>query len=481
MIAPDGNIQTIAGTGFVGFAGDGGPAISGTLSGPSFILPDAPGNLWIADTNHHRVRKISPDGIIRTIAGNGKVGYAGDGGPASAAEFIIPTSLALDASGNLYIADPAANTIRRVDQTGTITTFAGTPGLSGYQGDGGPASSALLHSPFGVAVDADGSVLIADSGNGVTRRVTPDGIISSIQSVGSNPIYGFGPAEALVPDGTGGIYLGITSYGQGSIAYEYPGANPLPPLAPFVPWIGIENAGAFLLDLLDGAVAPGMLATIYGNQLGPATGVTASLGANGGIADKLAGVQVFFGDSAAPVLYAQAGQINVVVPFEVEGLSTVQVHTEYSGLSSNTNTLTVVPAFPELFTQNYGNLIGLNQDGTVNSGSNPAPVGSVISVFGTGGGQTDPPEMDGTLASGPLARLKLPVQAQIEYDNGNGYSTIAAPVLYAGAAPGLLAGVFQVNVQIPPIVPPAISQTRLTISIGGASSVGAYIVIANEN
>jgi uncharacterized protein (TIGR03437 family) len=459
MVNRSGNIRTIAGNGMPAFSGDGGPAASASLSGPNFVSVDGSGNLFIADTGNHRIRKITSDGTIHTIAGNGTVGFTGDGGPATGAELSTPRSLALDANGNLYIADNPVHTVRKVSPSGIITTFAGTPGQLGYAGDGGPANRALLNLPFGVAVDGAGNVLIADTANGTIRKVTPSGIISSIFTSSRGTIL------AVAPDPSGNV-LFASSLLTGNVVYAYTGANPLPRFAPSVPWIKIQNAAG----AQGGAVAPGMIASIYGGNLGPHQGVSAGLDSSGKFGNSLAGVQVFFNGIAAPVIYAQESQVNLVVPFEVAGMSTVDIHVEYNGVGSNTNTLPVTQTFPGLFA-------ALNQNGTPNS-DEPAPQGSVLQVFATGGGQTNPPEVDGVPVTGPLPVQLAQARAKIQYLTGSQVLEVPAPVLYAGPAPTLVAGVLQVNVKIPsmPGLSLATTQPILTIYVGGAAaSLGVQI------
>ena len=156
-------ITSYVGTGLAGFGGDGGQAAQARLSHPTGVAVDAKGNLYIADSGNNRVRRVDAStGVITTYAGNGRTGLSGDGGPASAAELNNPTGLAFDADGNLFIADHDNDLIRRVDgKTGEITTVAGG-GTSGAIGDGGPATSATLTGPYAVAVDADGNLCIAD-------------------------------------------------------------------------------------------------------------------------------------------------------------------------------------------------------------------------------------------------------------------------------------------------------------------------------
>ena len=183
-----GIITTIAGTGNSGFSGDGGPASSAELSGPSTLALDASGNIYIADNGNQRVRKITTDGIISTIAGSGAVGYGGDGGNAINAKFINPVGVALDKFGNIYITDQGNNRIRKINESGIITTYAGN-GEEGYLGDGAMATDAKLGLPTGIAIDANGNVFFSDVLNSCVRKINPSGIISTIagnDSIGYN-------------------------------------------------------------------------------------------------------------------------------------------------------------------------------------------------------------------------------------------------------------------------------------------------------
>jgi len=185
-------INTIAGssTGASGFTGDGGPATAATLNQPSGIAVDSSGNIYIADTNNFRVRMISPTGVITTVAGNGQQGFGGDGGPATAASLTQPIGIAVDSSGNLYIADALGSVLRKVSG-GIISTIAGKYGLGQDYGDGGLATSALLFSPSGVAVDSSGNVFIADTSDNLIRKITASsGNISVV--VGNSTTPGFG-------------------------------------------------------------------------------------------------------------------------------------------------------------------------------------------------------------------------------------------------------------------------------------------------
>ena len=184
-ITPDGVIRRYAGTGQPVLVsgtetdvGDGGPAIAAAIS-PRAIAADAAGNVFFTDQQHHRVRKISPAGTISTIAGNGMYGFSGDGGPATAAALLDLQGIAVDAAGNVYIS--AGHAIRRISSsTGTISRIAGSHLASGFSGDGGAATAALLDDPKGLVVDATGNVVVADSGNGRVRRIGPGGVITTV-------------------------------------------------------------------------------------------------------------------------------------------------------------------------------------------------------------------------------------------------------------------------------------------------------------
>jgi sugar lactone lactonase YvrE len=177
-------IQTVAGSGNVGFCGDGLRADGSCLYNPTGITVDGKGNLYLVDQGNQRVRRISPEGVMSTLAGNGKDGFSGEGGSAAAASLRYPSEVAVDASGNVYVSDQLNNRIRRVDAaSGLITTVAGSQ-FEGHSGDGGPATAARLSGPAGLAVDAGGNLLVADYRNNRIRRVSADGIISTIAGTG---------------------------------------------------------------------------------------------------------------------------------------------------------------------------------------------------------------------------------------------------------------------------------------------------------
>jgi sugar lactone lactonase YvrE len=190
-VTPAGIISTVAGNGSKGYSGDGGPAISAKFSSPRDISVDSGGNLFIADGENRRIRKVSSSGIITTVAGNGSLGYSGDGGPATSAKLYQPWGLSIDSANNLFIADTGSNCIRKVDSSGIITTIAGNT-TWGYGGDGGPATSAQLKNPYGIAVDSAGNLFIADYNNNCIRKVDSSGIITTVAGNGSAGYSGDG-------------------------------------------------------------------------------------------------------------------------------------------------------------------------------------------------------------------------------------------------------------------------------------------------
>jgi trimeric autotransporter adhesin len=229
----------VAGSGSLGSSGDGGQATSASLNYPRGVAVDASGNIYIADTYNNRIRMVTKStGIISTVAGDGTQEYKGDGGPATSAILYYPASIAVDALGNIYIADSSNYRIRMVTKsTGIISTVAGS-GSSGSSGDGGQATSATLNSPYGVAVDASGNIYIADSSNNRIRMVTKStGIISTV--AGSGP-YGYsgdgGQATSAVlkypygvaVDASGNIYI-ADSYNYRIRMFALPASPAAPP------------------------------------------------------------------------------------------------------------------------------------------------------------------------------------------------------------------------------------------------------------
>jgi uncharacterized protein (TIGR03437 family) len=229
---------------------------------------------------------------------------------------------------------------------------------------------------------------------------------------------------------------------------------------------GATNAASYA----PGPVAPGEIVTIFGTGLGPSTLTTLQITDSGTVATNLGGTQVFFDGYPAPLIYSSATQVSVIVPYEVAGTGTTSMMIQYQGTRSNSMTVPVLDALPGIFTASalgYGQGAIVNQDGSINSTQNGADPGSIVSIYATGAGQTNPFSVDGSITSNVLATPQLPVTVQIAGED--------AQVLYAGAAPGEPAGVLQVNAQIPADVLPGTS-VSVVITVGSVSSQAGVTV-----
>jgi uncharacterized protein (TIGR03437 family) len=441
-VTPLGVVSTVAGGNGPGFSGDGGAATAALLSNPTGVAVDATGNIFVADTNNHRIRRVdAASGIITTVAGSGTAGFAGDDGPAIAAQLFSPRGVAFDRSGNLHIADTGNNRVRKVSG-GSITTVAGT-GALGFSGDGGPATQAVI-AATAVAFDSAGNLFIIGSAR-VRKVDASSGIISTIAGKGDLAFGGdgglatnasFDGMVAAAVDASGNVY--IADAGNWRVRKLTPAQ---------IVAEGVANGGT----LKAGAVAPGEIISIFGFDLGPASPLGVQLDGAGKVATQVGGTQVFFDGVAAPLLYVSPGQVNAVVPYGVTG-ATTQVKVVYQGKTTNTVTLPVVASSPGIFAIT-------NQDARLNTASNPAAAGSVLILYATGEGQTSPAGVDGNVANSVFPKPILPVTVQI---GGR-----AGEVLYAGAAPGFVSGVLQVNVRIPAGVT---GTAALQLKIGNATT-----------
>ena len=217
LIDSNGMIKTLAGTGESGYGGDGGPATLAHLNHPEGVAADGAGNVYFADSANHRVRKIDTTGMISTLAGTGERGDGGDDGPAVEARLSYPAGVAVDNEGNVYVADSWNHRVRKVDREGTITTLAGR-GFRGYVGNGGPADQAALANPMGLSVDSEGNVYVADTWNHRVRRIDGSGVISTIAGSGRDGDSGDGRRAlaasvgypAAVATGPAGVVYVIT-------------------------------------------------------------------------------------------------------------------------------------------------------------------------------------------------------------------------------------------------------------------------------
>jgi uncharacterized protein (TIGR03437 family) len=496
----NGVITTVAGNGKAGYSGDNGPATSAGLNYPTGVAVDSAGNLYIADTSNSRIRKVS-NGVITTVAGSGTPGSSGDGGPATSADLLGPTGIAVDSAGSLYVADYADERIRKVSN-GVITTVAGDE-VPGFSGDNGPATSAQLEGPSGVAVDSAGNVYIADAFNNRIRVLTPSPCTYSVApallqapAAGGNlavsiqtgascswTVFGLpswitvsgassgaGPASvALVVAPNSGAARSATISVAGvsvTAAQQAPVTTTLPTIK------GVTNAASYAT----GAVSPGELVTIFGTNIGPVTAASATTDpATGKLATTIGGVQVLFNGVAAPMIYASSTQVSAVVPYEMASVASPSVWVKYAGQTSNAYQLTTTTTVPGLFTQNAsGSGPGaiLNQDYSLNGPNNPAAKSSVVMVYLTGEGQTNPPSVTGAITTVTLPPPQVtpaPLLAVGVTINGQ-----PASYVYAGEAPGLVAGMMQLNVQIPANAPSG--DLPIKVSIGGNISQNGVTV-----
>ena len=211
-VDPHGTITTVAGIGEPGFSGDGGPATKARLDFPNAVAVDREGNLYISDGLNYRIRKVDNDGIITTFAGTGEAGHSGDGGPATSAKLTEPDQMTFDDRGNLYFVDYTS--VRKIDPSGTITTVAGT-GRLGFSGDGGPAIEARFEANA-LALDRAGKMYISDTENNRIRMVDKEGIIHTVAGTGKEGYSGDGgPATkaalalptGIAVDGEGNLFI----------------------------------------------------------------------------------------------------------------------------------------------------------------------------------------------------------------------------------------------------------------------------------
>ncbi len=231
-----------------------------------------------------------------------------------------------------------------------------------------------------------------------------------------------------------------------------------PPPTPQVTSAGVVHAASFRT----GPVAPGLIVSIFGSGIGPFTADGGRLDFSGGVDSFVRDTKVLFDGIPAPLVYVQGGQVNAIVPYSVAGRTTTQLEIEYLGVKSNPVALSVADTVPGIFTVagGIGQAAMLNENGSFNSPSNPATKGSIVTMFATGEGQTDPPGIDGMLSADPLPKPQLPVSLRI--------GGLTAEVLYAGAAPGF-AGLLQVNARVPNDVA-AMDDVEVLLTIGSSTS-----------
>ena len=467
-VTPGGSASTVAGNGTPGYGGDNGSATNAQIYTPTGVAVDSKGNLYIADYQNHRVRMVTPGGTITTVAGNGNQGYAGDGGPATSALLNYPAGVAVDSGGNLYIADWGNYVIRKVMTNGNIATIAGSH-VPGYAGDGGLAVQAQMSNPTDVAVDSSWNVYFTDASARV-REIFTSGFISTIAGNGTTGYSGDGGAATAAQLNTP---AGVSVDASANVYVADSNNNAVRKLQPLAGGLSISMV-ANSASGQTGLIAPGELVSLFGSGMGPVGGVAAPLNGAGLYPTTVSGTTVYFNGAAAPVLYTSATQVNVVVPFELNSNSPAQVVVNYQGQISAPQTVPTSAAAPGLFTLNgsgTGAVLAVNlADKSVNDANHPAMAGSSVLLYLTGAGQTNPPGTNGQLAGNSPPLPLLPVTATI-----GGKSVTPS---YAGSAPGIVQGVIQVNLQIPAGL--TAGPVPIQLAVGGANTQSSMTIwVAN--
>jgi uncharacterized protein (TIGR03437 family) len=494
-LTPQGAVTLAAGGGDPAH-GDQADAKQALLNHPSGVAVDLAGNLYIADRDNNRVRRVSPSGIITTVAGTGAAGNSGDGLPATIATLNGPSAVSVDSSGAVYITDTGNHRVRKFALDGTLQAVvgAGSPAytIAGPAGDlyiADTGMGAILHlvggtltivknglkGPRGLALDKHGSLYFTEMDAARVSRLAPDGTVAQLaggfwnipRSVAVTDAGVFvvdtGLQEIVQIDSSGHTAViagtgmaGFSGDGASATAAQLgfpwdivagPGGvlyiadldnnrirmlTPAPPaLATPVSLLDVVNAAS----LLPGPIAPGMLLAIHGAPMTPA---------------QIPFTQVLFGSTAGTIVFADATRMLAQVPSQLAaGLIDINVLSQGISLGL-VRSVAVVESAPALFADSTGQAAATNEDGTLNSASNPALRGSIISLFGTG-----------------LGVSIQPVTAQI---SGN-----PAEVLYAGSVAGY-PGLFQVNARVPAgYLAPGIAS--VSISVGPATSQGGVTVV----
>jgi uncharacterized protein (TIGR03437 family) len=492
VAAAGGIMSTFAGTSVQGFSGDGGAATGATLDTPTALALDAAGNLYIADTNNHRIRKIGTDGNINTVAGTGGASSSGDGGPAASAALNSPEGVAVDSAGNIYIADTASHRVRKISLDGTINTVAGN-GNGGEQGDGGPAIQASLYYPKGLAVDPlSGNLYIGDWLNSRVRVVTPDGNIYTVAGNGSYAYYGDGgPASSaalrfpwgLAVDSAGKVYVADDENSSIRLLTPVAVVSTGPTAPP-----QIDNAGVVSASAFGGfsSVAPGSWIEIHGAHLASRTRSWTSADFHGAQAPtSLDGSAVTIGGQAAFIAYISPNQINAQIPSGA-GLGPQEIRVISGGVASAPQTITVNPIQPGLLAPSSlklgdkqyteaifadgttlalpaGAMPAAMQSAMQGSTARPARPGETMVLYGVGFGPVTPDDGAGDIVQ---QDNKLVLSFQIFFGG------TPAAVNYAGLAPGMV-GLYQFNVVVPDTAPSG-DAVPLTFALNG--SVGQQVL-----
>lgn len=485
MVNTSGVISTVAGNNYSAYSGDGGAAIDASLSEPSGLAFDSAGNLYIADTNNDCIRVVTKDAKINVFAGICSYPlYQGDGGPATQAKLNKPYSIAFDAYDNLYIADTENECIRVVSPDGIINAYAGVCSDAGTEGGyvDGPAYMAQFSSPSGIAIDAAGSVYVADKGNSVVRKILPGGTVTTIAGNGY-PTYAVNGSNALAASFCFPLGLGLDSSGnvfvadsQNDLVRELTVSNAS--ILPAVNKGGAVSAAEF--GAL-GAPAPGSWIEIYGANLASDTRSWTTADFNGNSAPTmLDGTAVTIGGQRAYVAYISPGQVNVQVSAATPTGTQPVVVTSGSGASQPVS-ITVGATAPGLFAPpafaiggnqyvgafaaNFASYV-LPPNAVSGVPSQRAKPGDTIVLYGIGFG--------GGLPAGQIATSgEILPTGDFQISIGGAQATVS----YAGLAPRYV-GLYQFNVVVPSV--PANDLTPVAFTLGGvAGGQTLYTAIGN--
>lgn len=441
-IDPAGQITTFAGNGLRQYGGDGGPATQASFNIGIRCATDTAGNVYVAEQGAHRIRKIAPTGLITTFAGNGTQGFSGDGGPAAAANLNNPTALTVDSAGNLYFSGQFNHRLRRVVPNGILTTIAGT-GTPGFSGDGGPATSANLNFPGAMVADGNGDLYFTDGPNLRVRRVRRDGVIETVAGNGTRGFGGDGGAPlsasfngefGIAIDGEGNLYVADTDNHRVRKISGVAAGGPPP---------GFEASGVTAVGSLVPGVTPGALIAITGKNLTFTTAVAAASSLP--LPERIGGSAVTFDGIAAPMVSARntggVEQLVVQAPFEIAG-ATVAIVVHNGRIASPPVAVNVAAAQPNLVTLDGFSVAAIRlADGALLSPGNGAAPGENIAIFARALGVVDPIPAAGAAApADPLSRTVHPVELAI---GGR-----PADVSFAGLAPGF-AGLYQIHATVP--------------------------------
>jgi uncharacterized protein (TIGR03437 family) len=467
-----GVMTTIAGNGTAGLSGNNGngsPATTVPICSPSGVVADRSGNVYFGSSICGTVRKVDPSGVLTTFAGSGSPSFVQ-----------TPWALAMDNSGNLYACDNGVGTrVYKVTPSGAITVIAGN-GTNGFSGDGGPATSAQLFEARGIAVDASGNVYIADSGNLRVRKVDTSGTITTVAggpNSAPNEVDGGPPtgvnvgALDVAVDSSGNLYI----YG-GNRVYKVSGLSggsggTTPPAAPAISANGVVNGASF-----QPGVAANSWVTIKGTNLAPQTDDWSRSIVNGALPTSLDGVFVTMGGKPAYVYFVSPGQLNVLAPDVPAGPLTVTVTT--AGGTSTAITTTASTYGPAFFVWPSSQVVATRTDYSyaVKAGTFPgattvaAKPGEVLILWATGFGPTLPATPLGVSvpASGGFSTVSAPTVT---------VNNIQATVYGAALAPGS-AGLYQIAIQVPTTL--ADGDWPIQAGIGGVASPAGTILSVHQ-